>query len=353
MNKILFISQKMRMTGGGSVISDRNFEVLTTLFPNYIITRYYIKKGANNTICGIYDRCKKHHVNGVSKLIVSEVISLANECDFVWVDNSSYGSLCRSLRENGYKGSIIVFFHNIEYIFQKRLMIKKILYPLFNLPLKNAEKDAALNSDFVFTLTERDRHIIKSWNNKVSIFILPSSIKDSYKKNDKIDGSSKQIQLLFVGTKFYANVNGIKWFVENVMPCIDAHLTIVGSGMDKLSFPDNDNIEIHGFVHDLAPYYWSAHCVIAPIFEGSGMKTKTTEALMWGKFIIGTSEAFCGFDITDSIGMCCNTKDDFITAINNLDINRPKFNPSSRSLYLNKYSFEQSIKIVSDVLNHN
>ena len=71
-------------------------------------------------------------------------------------------------------------------------------------------------------------------------------------------------------------------------------------------------IEIHGFVEDLYTFYAKADCVIAPIFEGSGMKTKTTEALMWGKFIIGTKEAFCGFDITDDIGVCCENSEDFI-----------------------------------------
>ena len=353
MKKILFVSQEMHNVGGGSVISNRNYEVLTTLFPHYNIIRYNIHKPKKKTIISVLDRCIKHYVNGVNNIVVTEVITLAKECDFVWIDNSSYGALCKRLRNKGYRGKTIIFFHNIEYLFQKRPIIKRLLYPIFNLPLKNAEKDAAHNSDFVFALTARDRDIINTWNISVPIYILPSSIKDSYKKIDNIVGCNNQIRLLFVGTKFYANVNGIKWFVENVMPSIDAHLTIVGSGMDKLSFPKNENIEIHGFVQDLAPYYCSAHCVIAPIFEGSGMKTKTTEALMWGKYIVGTSEAFCGFDITEAIGICCDSKDDFIEAINNIDIDSPKFNTFARDLYLKKYSFEQSIQIVSNVLNHN
>ena len=54
---------------------------------------------------------------------------------------------------------------------------------------------------------------------------------------------------------------------------------------------------------DLGEYYRNCDVVIAPIFEGSGMKTKTTEALMWGKYIIGTNESFCGFAIDDSFSL--------------------------------------------------
>jgi len=35
--------------------------------------------------------------------------------------------------------------------------------------------------------------------------------------------------------------------------------------------------------------------VILPIISGSGMKTKTAEALMYGKSIIGIKEAFEGY----------------------------------------------------------
>ena len=47
--------------------------------------------------------------------------------------------------------------------------------------------------------------------------------------------------------------------------------------------------------------------MLFPIFEGSGMKLKTCEALMFGKNIIGTPEAFAGYDIDDytNVGACC------------------------------------------------
>ena len=46
----------------------------------------------------------------------------------------------------------------------------------------------------------------------------------------------------------------------------------------------------------LAPHLAAgAALVIAPIFDGSGMKTKVAEALMHGKHVVGTPEAFSGY----------------------------------------------------------
>lgn len=47
----------------------------------------------------------------------------------------------------------------------------------------------------------------------------------------------------------------------------------------------------------MAEYIYNADFLIAPIFEGSGMKLKTAEALMYGKTVFGTTEAFEGYDV--------------------------------------------------------
>ena len=50
------------------------------------------------------------------------------------------------------------------------------------------------------------------------------------------------------------------------------------------------------------------------------MKTKTIEAMSYGKTIIGTDECFQGIECDYSeIGALCNTAEEFIVAINNHD----------------------------------
>lgn len=344
--KNLFISQMAHCLRGGSVISDRNYELFCRIFPLKNTIRYSIEKKRNINPCFLIERCFKQYVNGINTKTISDISNIAKNCEYIWIDNSSYGAIAKTLKENNYKGTIIVFFHNIEYIFQKRSFFKRILYPIFNRPIKNAEKEAAQYADLIFMLTERDKEEVRKWGCNTPIVLLPSSLKDTYRNfPEKNEGPSKK-EILFVGSNFYANANGIIWFINNVLPHVDVHLTIVGSHMDELPIKPNDKIEIHGFVDNLDIYYARADCVIAPIFEGSGMKTKTTEALMWGKFIIGTKEAFCGFDITEEIGVCCESSEDFIKAIKEIEKHCSKFNIASRNLFLEKYSTEKSMEIV-------
>ena len=72
-----------------------------------------------------------------------------------------------------------------------------------------------------------------------------------------------------------------------------------------------------GLVDDLSSVYEGASFVIVPLFKGSGMKTKTIEAMSYGKTIFGTDEGFQGIDCNyEKIGGLCNTDKQFIEKIN-------------------------------------
>lgn len=111
--------------------------------------------------------------------------------------------------------------------------------------------------------------------------------------------------------------------------------------------PDNikreKKVKIFSDVPDLTKFFENADFMILPIFSGSGMKVKTAESLMNGKYILGTKEAFMGYEITPDCGIECNSAEDFIKAINNLNL-KYKFNDASYQLYLNKYSFDSTLK---------
>ena len=84
--------------------------------------------------------------------------------------------------------------------------------------------------------------------------------------------------------------------------------------------------------------YYAADVVVMPIFSGSGMKTKTAEALMYGKNILGTKEAFEGYDMDSNCMYGCQTAEMFIDTFRSMGNNITSFNPHSRNLYLEKYS---------------
>jgi glycosyltransferase involved in cell wall biosynthesis len=113
------------------------------------------------------------------------------------------------------------------------------------------------------------------------------------------------IDLLFAGQNHAPNLAAMKWFFEQVWPLVEANrynLKIAG-GVDRLvkeSLPrlyERFRSSFVGTVADLAPYYRSARCVIAPMVSGSGTSIKTIEALALGKPFVGTSKAFRGMPI--------------------------------------------------------
>ena len=99
-------------------------------------------------------------------------------------------------------------------------------------------------------------------------------------------------------------------------------------------------MSVIGKVEDLSQWYLNAECIIAPIFEGSGMKTKVAEAFMFGKKILATSHALAGYEgIPKNAFSLCNTENDFIDAINSIKDNKSTyFDASIRSIYEQKYS---------------
>ena len=182
-----------------------------------------------------------------------------------------------------------------------------------------AERRSVRCSDRRICLSERDSRQLCRLYGQGATHLSPMAVEDKL----PADFMSIQVEpcepyILFVGSNFYANRQGIRWFVEQVVPRIHLKVCIVGRGLDalrdRLAVPGQ--VEVIGAVEDLAPWYLNARLVIAPIFYGSGMKTKVAEALMYGKAVLGTSEAFSGYEeIIGKAGQVCDTADQFVAAI--------------------------------------
>lgn len=99
-------------------------------------------------------------------------------------------------------------------------------------------------------------------------------------------------------------------------------------------------------------WYLAAKVVIAPIFDGSGMKTKVAEALMYGKRVIGTTEAFSGYEeVAPRAGWVCDTKEAFLSAVREAEgLELPKVDPQLRSLYERRYSAAAALRRLSQIL---
>ena len=355
--KELFIRYKKTngVFDGGEIASQKHYEALCDILDEENVTTVYIhdetkSKSLLDYISGAFFFFFNYYF-GLTPGRVSEIAKKAQDYDIVFIDRSVFGIIAKKLKEDGYKGKIISFYHNVETMYFNAKLGKK---PWKNIILRcvdNNDRYAAKYSDATITLNKRDRVFLKKMYGLENNYIIPITFEDRLDPFDSqsTEMTSQEPTCLFLGSYFPANVEGILWFVNNVFVIVDIKLLIAGKGMDAIIPQINgiepakrQKIEVLSDVPDLTPLFLSSDAIILPIFSGSGMKVKTCESLMFGRNIYGTKEAFEGYDIDfTKIGGKCDTADDFIRALKELSKNpRPKFNNDSREAYLSKYTDE-------------
>lgn len=263
----------------------------------------------------------------------------------VWLDGSNLGVLAKTIKRHFPRIEIFTFFHNIEPRFflgalrqRPSLRAAGVFAATFA-----AERTAARFSDRLVVLNARDGDGVRRWHGRGATDILPMAIDDQRRASASAASPSASPTsrfLLFVGGSFYANKAGIAWYAREVAPHIAIDTLVVGSGMDseRAALEQCARIKVIGRVTDLAPYYRDAEAVVAPIFDGSGMKTKVAEAWMHGKRVIGTREAFTGYEQVAAVEPCDDAAG-FIAAIGALaDRPPPRFDPLLRRHYDEHYS---------------
>lgn len=200
------------------------------------------------------------------------------------------------------------------------------------------EKKMVRYSDSVVCLTSRDSIKLGNIYKRNADLILHISFKDRFDSNfDATKAISSE--LLFVGSNFPPNLEGLTWFVNEVMPKVDATLTVVGKDMEKaISVLTRDNVNIVGTVDDISPYYCGAKMVVMPIMWGDGMKVKTAEAMMYGKAILASSEALNGYDVDGCTSIyLCDSAEEYISRINELIRADNNYYEVTRQRFLDKY----------------
>ena len=121
----------------------------------------------------------------------------------------------------------------------------------------------------------------------------------------------------------------------------------------------SDKVHTIGTVSSLKEWYVDADLVVAPIFEGGGMKVKTAEALSYGKHFIGCTESLEGYweDMPDVIRdekvFKCDTPQEFAKAIDRAakseyDINDIEIKDWADSCY----SYEANLKKYESIFEH-
>ena len=262
------------------------------------------------------------YVDNLTSQDIKNILSIIkkNKINLVIIDASSFGILCKKIKSISKDIRIIVIHHHIEFNFFIQLFYstKNIKNLFIALKMYINEFLSSKFSDKQIFFTNRDKDYGKSLFKSQQPLVFP--IAQPYKSLKNFEESSivQKPYLLFVGGgKLLPNYKGILWFIKNILPKINLELVVVGTGYDELSRKNYKNVKFLGKVDDTSLLYKKAEFVIAPIFSGSGMKTKIAEAASYGKIVLGTSEAIHGYEkFINKICIRCDNEKEFIYNIN-------------------------------------
>jgi hypothetical protein len=294
--------------------------------------------------------------NTINKRMLSIIVE--ERIDVVFFDNGYFGKQCKLVKELFPSIPIITFNHGILRNGTNQQITERKFKPQYwpqIFGLLRGEKQSSKYADVILVINSRDANEFEKAYKRKADYILPAYIEEMSNVS-KDESLLHEAKILFVGGNFYPNIHGIKWFSENVLPKLTckARLTIVGRGLESLrtapEIKGKKNIEVVGGVEDLSLWYNTANIVVGPIFYGDGMKTKTAEALQFGKIYIGTQEALCGYDMLKKYE--CNTADEFIKMIEGFCKEGIKFyNPEIREIFDRYYSESSAEKMMEEIFN--
>jgi len=358
--KVLLFTKQLDIdpTGGRELLCKLHHEVLKEIYGEQLVLFELPRRTMRgmSSILGAF----KGHIDGLEETIIVKALQVIH-CEKivrVFVDGSNLGAFARRLKKRLPYVSVTTFFHNVEArfflgSFHQHKTFRALAVLFFNYL---AERRAVKYSDKLICMSQRDSDLLQKVYGRAASHLSPMALQDKMPINfDQCDKPQVEKFALFVGGIFYANRAGINWFVKHVVPRINIKICIVGRGFESLKeeLESEGKVQVIGAVDNLAVWYRDAHFVIAPIFDGSGMKTKVAEALMFGKKIVGTPEAFSGYeDIVRRAGWCCSTVDDFVAAIScALTEIKLSFDPESRQTYEELYSQSVAKVRLEQILN--
>ena len=168
-----------------------------------------------------------------------------------------------------------------------------------------AKYEMKINQAFdhsIFVSPQEARNF-KSLNSDLkSTIVIPNGVDIEYFKPKVKLPANKNPILLFTGVMdYFANVDGVKWFSQNIFHLIKAEIPgaqfyIVGMRPTKTvrNLAKIEGVHVTGYVQDIRKYYSMADICVVPLRIAQGIQNKVLEAMATGNAVVATSNAARG-----------------------------------------------------------
>jgi len=175
-------------------------------------------------------------------------------------------------------------------------------------------------SDCVLTISEYEKDYFQQRFTNWDIKVIPTFIyKEKFPLSENSDFSKREGILFVGGFTHTPNVEGVKWFLEEIWPIVttinqNIKFYVVGSNVpDEIKVMADENIIIKGFVEDseLENLYNQVKLVVAPLTFGAGVKGKIIESICHGIPVVTTNIGAEGIVGNENILSVKDTSEEF------------------------------------------
>ena len=245
--------------------------------------------------------------------------------DYIFIEFTKLDYVLRDILKSGYKGKILVRAHNVEKDYLRISYESDKNFVNFIKHVLSGRREGYMvhHADAVLAITETDKNrLIELYGSpEEKIVICPVGVNEP-KYDKSFDGKiGEKLNCLITGSLWFGpNADATAWFIISVFPQVKniCNLTVAGfkpnDTVKQLCF--QQGVNLIDSPESMQPYFEQADMVLAPIFEGGGMKVKIAEAMSYGLTVVTTDHGNIGYNLKNhENGFIANTADEFAEAI--------------------------------------
>jgi len=227
--------------------------------------------------------------------------------------------------------------------------------------LQRYEFNMYRSADRVLVLTPQDRFALQNYAQDLAVSVVPAGVDiQNLQEHPPVPKEPIILHTGYMGDP--ANDDGVDWFYQNVWPRLRTHhpeIKFYVAGADpsrrirKIGRTD-PSVIVTGEVKDLRPYRNRARVFVSPARLGSGVRTKTLEAMASGLPVVSTSLGMAGIQAQTGVNcLVADTPGLFAQSVEWLLGDRSlgaRIARNARALIQQKHSLESGAKRFEQIL---
>ena len=248
--RVLFISKSLHAVSGAGVGSRMHLNALKRLVgeENVYVVDVGLSEAAHREekyiaygkYRNILDRLHRHLEGNTylfSNKIISDVCKIIKKekVSFVFVDDSYYGNLVKTIKKECDAVTVVTFFHDVKAALFRIWMKTAPWFDKIDFRIGLAqEKISTMYTDANIVLNQNENSLLRQYYNVNSDFYFPVCVSGENKQQIGLNpycGNKKHI--LFVGTYYLPNIQGLHWFCDTVFDNVKEYydIWVIGKGL--------------------------------------------------------------------------------------------------------------------------